>query len=338
MTKSTTSGTSTSVPGFQPQSAALTTAMNGATNVYGSNASNSPSAPTNFTAGMTPDQLSVFSQMLGTGQGALGGATAGTNAGSGMTTAGAAGATGALSALMGYDPTAINNVNATVQGGLAYANNQDIAGAVRAAMQPAMETARDVTLPGITSGAAGTGNINSNRPDIASGIVQRGLGETAANDYTSLYNNAFNTGAQLTSNQNTSNNSAKLGALSAALSGGTSLATGGAGVANTGASTLGDLYNMMTTGAAGPQQAQQLDLQNQLQQYQGANSLPYTNLQNLMNIVGTQSWGTNTNSTQTQTPSAMQTIAGLMSAAGGLIGSGGGVLGGGSGILGLLPK
>jgi hypothetical protein len=215
----------------------------------------------------------------------------------------------------------------------------DIPGAVRAAMQPAMEQARDVTLPGITAGAAGTGNINSNRPDIASGIVQRGLAENAQNIGSTMYNDAFNTGANLTTGINTSNVNAGLGALTAALSGGTGLATGGSGVTGGALDNTGNAFNIANTGAAAPQQNEQLGLTNQEQQFQSQTSAPYAALQQLMSIIGSANWGSQSSGTSTTTsqPSAMQTIAGLMSGVGGLIGSPAGMLGGGSGLLGMSP-
>jgi hypothetical protein len=286
---------------------------------------------------MTPDQLGVFSNMLGSGNSAVNPATGGVSAGAGMTDAGATGAESALSRLMGYDPTAINNVDATVKGGLAYAGGMDIPGAVRAAMLPAVQTARDVTNPGIDAAAAGTNNINSNRTDLAKGLVDRGLAEQSSGLASDMFNNAFTTGANLTSNQNAANNSNILSSILGALSGGTSLSSTGTGVTGGALDNLDNAYNLSSTGASGPQQANQLDLANQLQKYQGDTSLPYSALSGLMSIIGTGNWGQNSTgtSTTTSTPSAMATIGSLMGAGGSLLGSKGGLLGGGSGLLGL---
>jgi hypothetical protein len=221
---------------------------------------------------------------------------------------------------------------------MAYAGGMDIPGAVRAAMQPAMEQARDVTLPGITVGAAGSGNINSNRPDLASGVVQRGLAENAQNIGSTMYNDAFKTGADLATGINTSNVNSGLGALTAALSGGTGLATGGSGVASGGVNDATNALALALGGATGPQTNNQLGLTNELQQYQSQVGAPFDALTQLMSIIGSNNWGSNSSGTQTttSTPSAMSTIGSLMGAGGSLLGSKGGLLGGGSGLLGLL--
>lgn len=287
---------------------------------------------------MTPDQLSVFSQMLGLGTGQTGATNSNVGTGTGMVGAGATGAEGALSALGGFNPAATNNAAANIAGGVNYANSLDIPGAVRNAMLPAMQTARDVTNPGIEANAAGTGNINSSRTGIAQGLVDRGLSEQAGGLASDMFNNAFTTGAGLTSNTNTANNNSTLSAMEAALSGGTGMAATGSGVAGSGVTDTTNALNTALTGASGPQANTQLGLQNQLQQFQSATSSPFTALQNLMSIIGTQNWGGTQQgqSTTTSTPSAMSTIGGLMGAGGSLLGSSGGVLGGGSGMLGLL--
>lgn len=320
--KSTTNASSQTTP-WKPQSDALNFAFNQAKTAYGT-ASNA-TAPTDFTAQMTPDQLSVFSKMLGTGGTNL--ATA-----NGLVDTGANGASAALSGLIGIDPAASNNMAANIAGGMAYASGADIPAAVRNAMAGATENARDVLIPGIDSNAAGTGNTNSSRTGLAEGLVARDLANRSADLAGSMYNDLYNTGANLTSTTNSGNIGALTQALAAAMGGGTNLY-------NAGNEGTGNAFNMMTTGAAGPQQAQQLALQNALQKYQSGVSAPFDALDNYYKIIGANNWGQNTNSTSTTTatPSTMQTIGQLTGAAGSLIGSPAGAFGGGSGLLGMSP-
>lgn len=332
--KTSTASTAQTSP-WGPQADALGKAFSGATDAYGT--ASKATAPTDFTAQMTPDQLAVFQTMLGQGTSAGNYTSGNVGTGAGMTGAGASGAEGALTALGGFNPAATNNMNANIAGGKAFADGMDIPGAVRNAMLPAMQTARDVTNPGIEANAAGTGNINSSRTGIAQGLVDRGLAEQAGGLASSMYNDAYGKGADLASNTNNANNASSLSALMSRLSGGTSLATGGAGVTSGGVNDTNTAMGTALAGATGPQQAQQLDLQNQLQQFQSGTQSPYAALQGLMSIIGTNNWGSNStsNSTQTTQPSAWSVIGGLMNSGGSLLGSKGGVLGGGSGLLGM---
>jgi hypothetical protein len=70
----------------------------------------------------------------------------------------------------------------------------------------------------------------------------------------------------------------------------------------------------------GQNAAAQAALTNQLQQYQFGSQAPWTPIQNLMGIIGSNNWGGNTSttgtSTTTSTPSAWQVLGGLLGAAG----------------------
>jgi hypothetical protein len=304
---------------WAPQASALTSAFSNAQNAYGQ--ASGAVAPTDFTAQMTPQQLAVFSQMLGTGTnlaGAVGGNAA---AGSGMVTSGAGGAEGALTSLGAFNPSATNNTDNAIAAGKQYAAGMDIPGAVQSAMRDATQTARDVTLPGMESASAGNGNINSSRTGLAEGLVQRGLAEKAADISSDLYNNAYTSGADRYVNQAGTNNAQHLGALGSELSGGTSMATGGSSVAGAGVDQSNGALGMALTGASGQQANNQLGLTNQLQQYQSKVSSPYDALQGLMGIIGSNNWGSQSSgsSTTTSTPSAFQVIGGMMNSIGSLM-------------------
>jgi hypothetical protein len=288
---------------------------------------------------MTPDQLSVYSQMLGTGLGNVGNVAGSIGAGQNILGTGTNAATNALAGLGAFNPLTLNNPSTITNNAIQYASggNQYVPGAVAQAMLPAVQTARDVQLPGIEADAAGTGNINSSRTGIAQGLVTRGLAENAQNLGASLMNSNYQTGLSLAQNQALANNQQTLSALTAAMGGGSNMIGLGNSTTNSGIDSTGNLYNMGLTGASGPQVAQQLQLQNQLQQFQASQNNPFMPWQNLMSIVGTNNWGGTTDATQTthNNPSVMSTIGSLLGAGGSLIGSKGGPMGGGSGLLGL---
>lgn len=316
--KETTNSSQQTSP-WAPQAAALTSAFSDANNAY--QKAQGATAPTDFTAGLTPEQISTFQRMVGFGNNnATPDAVAST--GGALASAGTNGVTGALSGLSAFNPSATNNPNALVSAANQFVAGQDIPSQVRNAMQTATETARDVTMPQIEQNAAATGNTNSSRAGIAQGLVQRGLAEQAANLSGTLSSNAFANGLNLANQQANSNNTLGLGALTSSGSLGNSAATTGmAGQSQ----SISDYIKQLTTAAAGGEGLQggnQADLTNQLQQYQSGVNSPFGPLSNLMQIIGSQNWGSQGTgtSTTTKTPSAWQVIGGLMSGAGSLLG------------------
>jgi hypothetical protein len=312
-----TTNTSQQTSPWAPQAAALTSAFSDAQGAY--QKAQQAQAPTDFTAGLTPEQISTFQRMVGFGNdNSIPGSEAAT--GGALTGAGTNGVTGALSGLSAFNPSATNNPNALVDAASKYVAGQDIPSQVRNAMQTATETARDVTLPQIEQNAATSGNTNSSRTGIAQGLVQRGLAEQAANLSGTLSSNAFANGLNLANSQANSNNTLGLGALSSAGSlGNTASATGLAGQAQ----SISDYIKQLSTaatGGTGLQSGNQADLTNELQQYQSGVNSPFGPLSNLMQIIGSQNWGSQGTgtSTTTSTPSAWSVIGGLLGAAGSL--------------------
>lgn len=317
--KQKTDQSSTQNP-WGPQATYLEQAFGqGATNLGNANANSV--APTGFTAGMTPDQLATFHSMVGYGNNSnIAGQTAGI--GGASAAAGANATNGALSGLMGFDPSASNNMDAITAGGNAYAAKQDIPGQVAAAMRDATQQANDVTIPGQGVAAAATGNTNSSRAGIADGLVQRGLAQKAGDLSATLRANAFNTGAGLASNTAQSNNAARLGSLGTLGSlGGGATATGLSGLSGS-IGDQGNLFNIANMGGAGQQAGQQATFDNQNQAYNFNQNAGSQALDNFMKTIGSNNWGgTSTGtSTQTSTPSMWQVIGGLMNSAGSLMG------------------
>lgn len=323
---STSSGTSNNST-TPTQIGQLNTGFNAATGALSQAQAAAPgTTPQGFTASMTPQQLAAYQSVYG---GANGNTTGQTQEGVGNLagTAGAAGLQGALSGYAGYNPSIQGEVNA----GNTYAANQDIPGQVRAAMLGANQEANQVTLPGIDSSAAGTGNTNSSRTGVAQGIVQGDLAQQAGALTSSLTANAENTGAQLQNN----NNSNILGALSGQASAGVGGINAGSGASSGGVLSQANLGNQLLTGASGEQQNQQDQFTNQNQAFNFSQTSPFTALQQYMNALNVNAGGTSSGST-TATPSFMQTVGSLLGAGGSAIGTSGTASGAGaSGLLGM---
>lgn len=336
---SNTSGTSSSQSSYAGQVSDLNSAFANAMAAY-SKASGA-TAPSNFVASFDPSELAAFRSMIGYGNNnAVPNAQA--NNGTALSDAGTAGAKGALSGLGSFDPTAATNPSSVLDTAKAYMSGVDIPSMVAQAMHPAVETARDVTLPGIEQNAALTGNTNSTRTGIAEGLVQRGLAENTQNLTGSLESQAFQNALQLAQQKAESDNTSKVGALTAE----GSLGNTSAGVGNTTQnSSVQNMIQQLTaaaTGGAGLTAGDQATLDNALKQYQSSVTAPFAPLDELMQIIGnnygqtTNSTGTNaTNETTTTTPSPFQIAGGVLGAGTSLLGSGGlGVLApAGQGIL-----
>jgi hypothetical protein len=316
-TKDTTTTGSTQ-PGFAPQVGALTTAFNGAQDAYGK--ASSAVAPTDFTAQMSPEAISAFRQMIQQG-GNLSTPNQQATTGTALQNAGTSGVTGALSGLSTYNPSATNNTQSQVDAANQYVSGQNIPAQVKAAMQGATETARDVTMPGIEQNAAIGGNTNSSRTGIADGMVQRALAEQSANLNGSLSGTAFANGLNLAQTTANNNNTSNLGALSTAGNIGNTAANTGVNAGSASVANQGALSSEAAAGGAGLTAAQQAILDNQLKQYQSAVTSPFAASQGLMSVAGTNNWGQNTTGTSntTSTPSAWDTISGLMSSGGALM-------------------
>lgn len=309
------SNSQSSTTPWEPQAAALTDAFSKAQTAYGQ--SSQAQAPTDFVAQFTPDQLKTFQSMLGYATGNQSPATTSAT-GTALQGAGTAATQGALTGLGNFDPTKLNNTQSITDAATQYANGQDITAQTNKAMQSAREQVRDVTLPGIMQNAAITGNANSSRTGIAQGLVERSLAENAQDTYNSLYSNAYANGLNLASSNATANNASKLGALSSAASSGTNAANSGVNASSTGINDQTNLFGLANQAGSGQQAADQANLNNQSAQYASQVSSPFASLQQLMSIIGSQKWGSNTTGTSetTTTPSALSMIGGLLGVAG----------------------
>jgi hypothetical protein len=320
-TQNQTGTTSQQTNPWAPQAGALTTAFSDAGNALNSAQNSGVPQPTQYTAGLTPEQIATFNQMIGYGgSSAIPGQQSAT--GTNMANAGTNAATGALSSLGAFNPASTNNTANNINAANQYVAGQNIPGQVAADMFGANQEANQVTMPGIDQNAARTGNINSSRTGIADGMVKESLANQAAGLGANLQANAYNTGLGLASNTNQSNNSAMLSALNSEGGIGNTTANTGLDAQGNSITNQGNLFNLAGEGGAGLQSGNQAIDTNAQQAYAGSQNNPFMALNNYYGIVGANNWGGTTTGTSsgttTATPSMWSTIAGLLGAGGSL--------------------
>lgn len=309
----------------------LQNAFSGAQSAMGTANSNAGSSlygtPTQLTAGATPGGLATYQAAIDSGLGGQQGTDA-TAAGNTYLGGGTAAMNSALTGLGSYSPSANLNTQGAINAGNQYAAGANIPAQVQAAMQPAMQQAQEVTLPGMQRGAAASGNANSSTLGNNVGLVQQGLAQQGQALGTQLEAQYYNQGAQNYMNMGESNNTNALNALSTEGSLGNSYGTTGLSGLSSGVGNQENLYTMAAQGAAGQQANNQSLDTNQSQMYSLGQQSPYTALDNYYNIIGSGQWGgtSNTNSTTTATPSLASTLGGLLGAGSSLLG-GNGILG-----------
>jgi hypothetical protein len=300
---------------WAPQANAITTAFDGAKAALGT--AGNAQAPTDFVAGMTPEQVNTFRNMLGFAN-KSGVSDQNLATGNTLASAGTAGATGALSGLLGFNPSSARD--SIIGDANKYADNPHISGMVDAAMRDARNQVRDITLPGIERSAAVSGNVNNSRMGIAQGLVERELAGKAADVSSNLRGAAYDKGLDLGAMTNVQ---AVLDSLKSAGGLGGNLAQLGIGARSGAVDDAKGMFDIANTGGAGLQASQQLELDNLLARYQSGVSSPFDALNQYMGIVGSNNWGSEGTMSGTQTtkstPSAWQVIGGLMGAGGSLM-------------------
>lgn len=292
------------------QSPYLQQGFSAASNALGQ-ASTAPK-PTDFVNQFSPEALGVFQKMLGYSADG----SASRAIGQDVATAGAGSLVDSFRKLNEWTPQGgtASNIEAATQ----YANNPAVGGMVDSAVYNAERNARENILPGITRGAAGTGNLNSSKRDIKEAIIGRGLAENRLNTEADIRGNLFNQGLQLAEGGRQFDNSSTLDAIRSAITGGTGAVSTGVGAIDSGTGQDRDAFGINTTGAEAERTAGQTGLDNQMQKFQFGTDSPFAALNNYWNIVGSNNWGGTSNSTGTKTASPAQVIGGLMGAAGSL--------------------
>lgn len=326
------SGMTASEPGWAPQSSVLSQIFGQVPTALSS--SQQAQLPSNFTAQMTPDQLALGQSELSSANSNLGNAQSMIGSGQSNLASGSAGANSALSSLLGYNPSSINNMGAVNDVANQYVAGQNIPAQVQQAMAGANQEANEVQLPGVNQAMTQSGNQNSSRNSLAQGLVQSNLANEAANMGSSMEGQAYAQGSQLGENMLANNSAQQLSGLNSAMSGGLNLANNGIYGNTAGLSALSSLFGLGSTGAGVAQQNNQLGLQNALQQYTYGEAAPFAPLASAMQVAGTTNWGPVTatagtnNSTagqQGNSETESQNPLAALSAIGGLAGMMGGI-------------
>lgn len=290
---------------WAPQVPGLTTAFDSALGLYNNARGNVYGGP--LIAQATPDQLGLYQKMMSFANN-NGTPDAMGIAGSGLTSAGQGGITGALNSLASFKPSggAQDNIN---NAGM-YADNPYISGMVDASMRDVDRQAHEQTMPGIDRAAALTGNINSNRRDIAQGLVQRGLDDQRGDISAQLRSAAYNHGLDLSENGRQFDNNALLQSIMGRGSLGSGVAGMGIGALGSSMDQYGKLFGIGTAGAQGGYQANQTALDANRAQSEYGPSQGFQLLQQLLGITsgnygGTQSGSSVNNTSNSSVSSAL---------------------------------
>jgi hypothetical protein len=196
----TTTTTSKSEP-WAPQGDAIKGAISGATDIYNQQKGTAAYSGDLY-ANMDPATRAAIEKMQGFN--AAGGQDNVNNigaAGSSLTDiAGLKGAIGGYQASANADPTQANITNAG-----AYANNPYLDRQIDAASRDVTRNLYENDMPSIDRAATSTGNINSSRAGIATGIAARGAQDQIGDIGATMRGNAFNNGLSMAESARTSN-------------------------------------------------------------------------------------------------------------------------------------
>jgi hypothetical protein len=272
--------------------------------------------PTNFVAGFNPGLLDTFRSMMGYGSGMNTAATGA--AGADLATAGAGAASGALSRLGMFRPS--GGVDSNIADASKYANGTDVDALVNASMRPAEQAATEGTLPGIARSGAANGTINSNRNQIAQGMVARDLEHQRTDLGANIRSQLYNTGLDRAEQGRQFNSTSALDAIKSAISGGTGAATAGGGLTGDSINQQGALFGLNQQGGKGLTDADQAGLNDILAKYGFDTTHLSDLLNNYWNITGDLKGQTSVgNSSTTSTASPAAILGGLITAGGSLI-------------------
>lgn len=216
-------------------------------------------------------------------------------------------------ALANGDATAANIAAAS-----SYASNPYLDGQIDAVNRDVSRSLAEVTLPGIDRAASGTGNINSSRAGVASGIAQRGAEDRMADNAATLRGNAYSQGLTLAQGDRAQ----KLNALSTASQAYQGLAGMGINALSAGADAGYGAYDVINRANAADQADRQGKADADYAKWQGNDTREADLLQRYMQIIGGNQWGmsgTESGTSKTKSSPGLASLAmGGLSLAGGL--------------------
>lgn len=287
----------------------LNDAFGSAKDIYGSS-KGTPYYEGKTYAGMSADAKDALAKLkaYASGQG-LNTATTLGNLGSQMAGYGAkAGSTlDQFAAMAGQDPTQANIAAAT-----AYANNPAIQGMIDANARDVTRNLSESVLPGIDRAASATGNINSSRAGVASGIAQRGAADRIGDISAQIRGDAYDRGLSLAQSDRSTN----LNALGQAASSYGNLASFGVDALGKSNSAAYGAFDAIKGADAADQADRQGQLTADFQKWQGQDSRATDLLDRYAKIVAGNQWGqSGTSSGTTKTTQSGSILSQLVGAA-----------------------
>lgn len=262
----------------------LTDAFNSAKDIY-SSAKDSPYYQGQTYAGMSSEAKDVLSKLkaYASGQG-LDTASALNSLGTQMAGYGSkAGSTlDQFTQMAGQDPTQANIAAAT-----AYANNPAIQGMIDANSRDITRNLSEDILPGIDRAASASGNINSSRAGVASGIAQRGAADRIGDISAQIRGDAYNKGLSLAQADRSTN----LSALGQAASAYGNLASFGVDALGKSSDAAYGAYDAINKANSADQTDRQGQLTADFAKWQGEDSRASDLLSRYANIVAGNQWG-----------------------------------------------
>lgn len=223
---------------------------------------------------------------------------------------------GRYSDLASTDATAANIAAASK-----YAANPYLDGQIDAVNRDVGRQLSEETLPGIDRAASASGNINSSRAGVASGIAQRGAADRMADNAASLRGQAYSQGLGLAAQERANT----LSAMATAANGYSGLAGQGISAIEAGNSLASGAYDAISSAGAADQADRQGKNDAAYAQWQGNDTRATDLLDRYFKIVGGNAWGSSGTSSGTQTTKQSQ---GLLTGLAGIASTGLGLAGG----------
>lgn len=219
------------------------------------------------------------------------------------------GAMGSFGQMAGSDPTQAN-----IRSAQAYANNPAINGMIDAASRDVTRNLGENTLPGIDRAASGSGNINSSRAGVASGIAQRGAQDQIGDISANIRGDAYNRGLAMAEGARTTNMGATgqlAGMYGDQIGQGGNFITAGNGM-------MMDNFGRTIDASRLFQEDQQGQMDADFQRWSGNDTRDQDLLSKYHSIVGSGNWGGTQENTQSSSGNIFGQLMGGASILGGL--------------------
>lgn len=231
----------------------------------------------------------------------------------GMANTGAEGMTSVAQGLQNWSPT--GGVGQNIENAGMYAANPYIDGAIDAASRDVTRNLTESVLPGINRAAVSSGNVNSSRTGVAEGIALRGAQDRIGDIAAGMRYNAYDRGLGMSEAARIADNQQYLNAQNAAGGLYGNIYQGGMSAGQAAQGQAMSNANAYVTAGNAYQQNDQNILNEAYQKYDMQQNQPFDALQRYWNIVGSNNWGQNSNSTSTTTGKSGGGIGGAIQGA-----------------------